>query len=61
MRFADEISLAKDEALDVLQILSLAVDALGEAGLVVEAVQSQELGSPGKRAKAERNSATNHP
>ena len=43
MRFADEITLAKDEALDVLQILNLAVDALGEAGLVVEAVQAQEL------------------
>ncbi len=34
---------AKDDALDVLQILNLAVDALGDAGLVVEAVQAQEL------------------
>jgi hypothetical protein len=43
MRFADEITLARDEAFDVLQILNLAVSALDEAGLVVEAVQAQEL------------------
>ncbi len=43
MRFVDEITLTKNEAFDVLQILTLAVDALGEKGLVVEAVQAQDL------------------
>ena len=43
MRFNGEITLAKSEALDVLQILNLAVDALGSTGLVVEATQAQEL------------------
>lgn len=43
MRFADEITLSKTEAFDVLQALTLAVSALGESGLVVEAMQAQEL------------------
>ncbi len=43
MRFVGEITLTKNEAFDVLQILTLAVDGLGESGLVVEAVQAQEL------------------
>jgi len=43
VRFADKITLSKNEAFDVLQILTLAADALAESGLVVEAVQAQEL------------------
>lgn len=43
MRFADEITLRKNEAFDVLQVLTLAVSALGDSGLVVEAVQAQAL------------------
>ena len=43
MPFVDEITLSKGEAIDVLQILTLAVDALATSGLVVEAVEAQEL------------------
>ena len=32
MRFVGEITLTKNEAFDVLQILTLAADALGESG-----------------------------
>ncbi len=40
MRFADQITLTKNEAFDVLQVLT---GVVGEAGLVVEAVQAQEV------------------
>lgn len=43
MWFAAEITLTKREAFDVLQTLTLAVGALDDAGLVVEAVEAQSL------------------